>query len=183
MKIQKINFQDREFLSLIKFYFLNSGPFPRINDLKSFSAKQIAINEYIETLSELDLSLVLTDDDGGYVFFLFVDDTNDDYIDLEFCFPASNIMEDFKYSRLCFYSLCLHALNYFGKESITGTIRRKNKKDPFKSFLKRYIKALEYKEIKDKPHDLVYLSKESILDHCEKLKTKGDWHKFFDETT
>lgn len=183
MKIQKINFQDPEFLSLINFYLLNSGPFPRINDLKSFSAKQIAINEYIETLSELDLSLVLTDDDGGFVLFVFFDDTEGDCIDLEFAFPNHTIVPSVDLIRNSFYSLCLHALNYFGKESISGTIRRKNKKDPFKSFLKRYIKALEYKEIKDKPHDLVYLSKESILDHCEKLKTKGDWHKFFDETT
>ena len=92
MKIQKINFQDPEFLSLINFYLLNSGPFPRINDLRSFSAKQVAINEYIETLSELDLSLALIGDQGNCVLFVFFDDTDSDFAEPRGRYRTKNLL-------------------------------------------------------------------------------------------
>ena len=77
----------------------------------------------------------------------------------------------------------LYALNYFGKDSMTGTIMRKNKKNPFKMFLKRYVKAIEYKETKDNTNDLIYLSKKSIINHCEKLKFKSNWDEFLNKTS
>jgi hypothetical protein len=80
--------------------------------------------------------------------------------------------------RFCFYSLCLYAMEYFVADKMSGTIRREKKKNPFKIFLKRYIKAMTYTEKPDKDYDSVYLTKESILNHCEKLKTKGNWDQF-----
>lgn len=174
MKIEKIDFNDQEFISLINVYLLQSNPIPRIDGLSSLSAKQIAINQYIEVLSELDLSIAAKNN-GEYLFFIFVDKLDDGGLDLEFAFPAINIMEDFVSSRLCFYSLCLYAMEYFGADRMSGTIRRQKKKNPFKIFLKRYIKAITYTENKDKKHDNVYLTKESILNHREKLKAEGNW--------
>jgi len=174
VKIEKIDFNDQEFISLINIYLLHSNPIPRIDGLSSLSAKQIAINQYIEVLSELDLSIAAKNN-SEYLFFIFVDKLDDGGLDLEFAFPAINIMEDFISSRLCFYSLCLYAMEYFGADKMSGTIRRQKKKNPFKIFLKRYIKAITYTENYKQQYDSVYLTKESILKHREQLKSKSNW--------
>ena len=173
MKIEKIDFNNKKFISLINFYLLRSSPIPRIDNLHSFSSKNLAINEYIDTLSDLDLSIACVDN-NNYLFFVFLDKLSDGYLDLEFAFPNMPDNPSIDLMRDCFYRLCLYGLDYFECDKIKGTIRRQKKKDPFKTFLKRYIKAISYKENKESKYDLVYLSRESILTHCEKLKIQGN---------
>lgn len=90
-------------------------------------------------------------------------------IDLYFAMPNTKLNLSPAVMRHCFYQLCLEAIKHFSIEEIKGKIFRKNKKNGMKLFFKRYIKAMTYEEIEDKPYDYVYLSKESILDHYEKL--------------
>jgi len=182
VRIEKIDFNDKEFISLINFYLLRSSPIPRIDNLHSFSAKSLAINEYIETLSGLDLSVACIDDDGGYLFFVFLDKLSDGCLDLEFAFPNMPNNPSTDLMRDCFYRLCLYGLNHFGCDKIKGTIRRQKKKNPFKIFLKRYIKAISYKENQGCEHDSVYLNRESILVNCEKLKIQSNRDKLDDQT-
>ena len=177
VKIEKINFNDKKFISLINFYLVKSNPVPRISNITSFSAKQLAINEYINTLSDLDLSIACVDDKGNYLFFVFLDKLSNGSLDLEFAFPNSSVSSNVDLMRSCFYSLCLYGLDYFKCDNIEGTIRRQKKKNPFKVFLKRYIKAISYEEREDLKHDFVYLNRESILKHCEKLKIQGNRDK------
>ena len=181
MKICKINFSENNFKNDFLNFCLSSEPFEEV-EYGSRSLKNFQSITYLNSLNNSDLPIVIIDNNEINVFYAFFNIKNND-LDLEFCFPALNIMEDFEYSRLCFYSLCLYALNYFGKDSMTGTIMRKNKKNPFKMFLKRYVKAIEYKETKDNTNDLIYLSKKSIINHCEKLKFKSNWDEFLNKTS
>ena len=181
MKISNIDFEEIKFRDLFLKFCLDSCPLKEM-EYGSRTVKSLQCYNYLETLKSTDLSITIKDSDNNYLFFCFLNDTKEDYIDLEFCFPVSNIMEELVHdSRLCFYSSCLYAIDFFKKEKIIGKIRRNNKKNPFKVFLKRYVKGLKYIEKQDKNSDSVYLIKDSIIKHCEKLKIKSNWNELFNE--
>ena len=175
MKIQKIDFNNEGFLTLIKSYLWDSEPIPKISQLRSVSAKNVAIDQYIEILSELGLSIAALNDDNEYLLFVFINTKEEGLLDLEFAFPNSYISSNTRLMRMCFYSLCLYAMGYLKINNMHGTLRRQNKKNGFKFFLKRYIKAISYTENDEHQYDSVYLTKESILKHREQLKSKSNW--------
>lgn len=176
MIIKKIDFNDEKAIYLIKKYCLLSAPFGEIDHLNSISSREQSTIKYINELKKCDLSICCLSDEGDYLFFIFLYNLNNSCLDLEFALPntANNPSTDLM--RRCFYSLCLYGMDELNATEMIGTIRRQKKKNAYKVFLKRYIKAITYTENKDKKHDNVYLTKESILNHCEKLKAEGNWN-------
>lgn len=175
MNIEEVNFNDEDVVYLIKKYCLYSAPFGQIGYLNSISSRERSINQYIKVLKNCELAIAAVNGGGDYLFFLFIGETSKKGLSLEFAFPNPCISSNISLMRFCFYNLCLHAMDFFRKEEISGIIRRQNKKNPFKMFLRRYIKAISYTENDEQQYDSVYLTKESILKHREQLKSKSNW--------
>ena len=169
MKIEKIDFQDENFRRLIKKYCLSSAPFGEIERATSLSSRIAAVERYVKnTLVKSDLALCAKSNSGEYLLFaFFLDEGN--RLNLTFAFPNQEIKQTASEIRLCFYKICLKAIKKTKIEEIIGLVFRHNKKNAYKIFLKRYIKAMTYVENKEGGADLVYLTKESILKHYEEM--------------
>lgn len=177
LKIEKINFDDSAFLSLIKKYCLQSAPFGEIDHLNSIKSRNKATERYIDFLKQsCGFCVCCKDVFGDYIFFAFFKPYKKSSIELVFAFPNTEKSNDISILRRSFYNLCLEAISEYNIDTIKGKIFRRNKKNNYKIFLKRYIKAIKYTENEDKNHDFVYLDKESILKHREKLKIQGNWY-------
>jgi len=169
MKIEKIDFQDENFRRLIKKYCLSSAPFGEIEIATSLSSRIAAVEKYTRnTLVKSDLSICAKSNSGEYLFFAFFVDEGDK-LNLTFAFPNQEVKQTASELRLCFYKICLKAIKKTKTKCIVGLVFRSNKKNAYKIFLKRYIKAMTYIENKEGGADIVYLSKESILKHYEEM--------------
>jgi len=176
MRIRKINPNDIETKSIVKKYCIESIPIEEISIFNSVFARSLASDLFINNLFEdADLSLCSCDNKGVVIFFAFFINYEDN-IELRFASPNTTLKLSPPIMRQHFYNLCLYAVNYFKNDRINGKVYRVNKRNGYKLFLVRYIKAITYVENDDKDYDDVYLTKESILDHCEKLKTEGNWN-------
>ena len=180
MKIQKVNFNDDSSNIIIKKYCIESSPFESIDIHNSISFRDIASENFVKSLEdECQLCICSVNADGEYLFFAFFQKKYD-YINLHFALPNTSLKSSPIEMRDCFYDLCLHAIDYFDIEEIRGEVFRVSKKNSYKIFLKRYIKAITYQENEDLDHDLVYLNRESMLNHCEKLKIQSNRNKLDD---
>lgn len=167
--IENVDFKDPEASRLIKKYCLHSAPFDYVSNFNSISSREASSESFIELLEhQCHLSIAAKSKEGEYLLFIFLK-KKIKVIDLYFAMPNTKLNLSPAVIRYCFYRLCLEAIKHFSIEEIKGKIFRKNKKNGMRLFFKRYIKAMTYEEIEDKPYDYVYLSKESILDHYEKL--------------
>tara|TARA_R110002153_G_scaffold5393_3_gene25281 strand:- start:5585 stop:6202 length:618 start_codon:yes stop_codon:yes gene_type:complete len=184
MSVELVNFDNEESNLIIKKYCIESSPFASIDNNKSISFRDIASDNFVKSLEhECRLSVCSVSSGGDYLFFAFFKKSNNDFIDLHFALPNTNLKLSPVEMRVCFYDLCIYALDKLGVEEIEGKVMRVSKKNSYKIFLKRYIKAITYKENEHSEYDHVYLNRESILAHCEKLKIQSNRNKLGDKTS
>jgi len=165
-----IDFKDPVFQDLLKTYCLRSSPFGEIDYIKSINGRNRASEKYVSFLKEnCSLPIAVRNENNEYLFFAFFNHIKDSHIDLIFAFPNTKLESDIPTMRLCFYELCLTAFNYLKCDNIIGKVFRREKKNAYKFFLKRYIKALTYTENKDKEFDEVYTDKQTLIKEYEKL--------------
>ena len=86
MTITTVDFKDKKFQDLVKYYCLNSSPFEEVDSLFSISSVNLESERYINKLSRCDLSICATSDSGEYIFFAFFNEKENE-IDLHFAFP------------------------------------------------------------------------------------------------
>ena len=181
-KIEFVDFGDQESNNIIKKYCLHSAPFDQIHNFYSISCRDIASENFLDRLKEKCQLSIAAKSEEDYLFFTFFKKDKGGFIDLYFAMPNTNLNLSADIMRHNFYSLCLYAIDHFSMDNIEGLIYRKNKKNSMKLFFKRYIKAMTYKENEDLPYDSVYLTKESILNHREKLQVQSNRNKLDDKT-
>lgn len=175
MRVCPVNFSDEESLVVIKKYCIESSPFVEMDVNKSISFRAIAAEGFIRSLDEdCRLSIRCVSDELEDLFFAFFKKNNNEEIVLHFAMPNTNLKQSPSEMRDCFYKLCLYALDKLKVDKIKGKVIRISKKNSYKLFLKRYIKAMTYQENKDSDYDSVYLTRKSIEDHCEKLKVSSN---------
>ena len=183
MRVEQVDFSNEKCNTIIKKYCIESSPFSSIDIHKSISFRSVASENFVKSLEhECRLSLCSISPEGEYLFFAFFKKNNNDSIELHFALPNTNLKQSPSQMRNCFYDLCLHALDKLKVEEIEGEVIRVSKKNSYKIFLKRYIKAMTYKENEHSEYDSVYLNRESILAHCEKLKIQSNRNKLENQT-
>lgn len=191
MQTKEIDFKDNSFINLYKSYCLSSKPFDEINPFQTISSLNFGSEEYLQILKESDLSVCSvfesweipldkgyqrsfdkSNEEFSYIYFCFFKKHKKNDIELIFSFPGCDIMKDFDNARMAFYALCLYAMEIYKCNKIYGKIRRKNKKKPFLSFIKRYIKAIKYDERPNEEYDLITLNYIDLTEHYEHLLAK-----------
>lgn len=183
MSVELVNFDNEESNLIIKKYCIESSPFESIDSNKSISFRDIAAENFVKSLEhECRLCVCSVSSSGDYLFFAFFKKSNNDFIDLHFTLPNTNLKLSPVEMRVCFYDLCIYALDKLGVDKIEGKVIRVTKKNSYKIFLKRYIKAISYKENEHSEYDHVYLTKESILNHREELQIQSNRNKLDNKT-
>ena len=163
MFVKSLDLTDPDFLSSFNEYCLFSKPYKNL-EYGSVFLRQENIKKYLKTLkNNSDFIDSTLNDKNKYSFFLFTK-KKDDYLEIQFLFPNRLIKQTLKETVKSFYLLCIKQLEASGCSLLRGEILRNHKKKSYKSFLKRYVLAVDFDD-----EDNITIHKDKLIKEYEKL--------------
>jgi len=163
MITKSLNLADPDFLSSFNEYCLFSKPYKNL-ECGSISLREENIKKYLKTLkNESDLIDSAINKNNKHSFFLFTK-KKEDHLEIQFLFPNRLIKQTSKETVKSFYLLCIKQLEASGYEFLKGEILRNHKKQSYKKFLKRFVRAVSF----DNENNIT-IHKEKLIKEYEKM--------------